>query len=200
MTSLIDQYGWDGVNIDFEAGYASDRAAMTAFMADLSDRVHARGKLLSQAVSAKTEDVANHPRSTIFDYAELQKYVDYVFVMAWGVHWATSSPGPQDDYDWVRRVGDYVASMPNKHKFVMGTMLYAFDWPNGGGSGNPATALHYGEVVDLIAAHRRHAGVRRDPPLVACALPRRPGPARTMSGTATARPSATASSSLAPAA
>lgn len=151
LTSLLDQYGWDGINIDFESGYAADRNAMTSFMADLSDRVHARGKLLSQAVSAKTEDVANHPRSTIFDYKELQKYNDYIFVMAWGVHWATSSPGPQDDYDWVRRVGDYVASMPNKQKFVMGTMLYAFDWPNGGGSSNPATALHYGEVQDLIA-------------------------------------------------
>lgn len=151
LTSLLDRHGWDGLNIDFEAGYASDRNAMTSFMADLSDRVHARGKLLSQAVSAKTEDVANHPRSTIFDYKELQKYNDYVFVMAWGVHWSTSSPGPQDDYDWVRRVGDYVASMPNKHKFVMGTMLYAFDWPNGGGPSNPATPLHYAEVVDLIA-------------------------------------------------
>jgi spore germination protein YaaH len=151
LTALLDQHGWDGINVDFEAGYASDRNAMTSFMADLSDRVHARGKLLSQAVSAKTEDVANHPRSTIFDYKELQKYNDYIFVMAWGVHWSTSAPGPQDDYDWVRRVGDYVATMPNKHKFVMGTMLYAFDWPNGGGSSNPATALHYGEVVDLIA-------------------------------------------------
>jgi spore germination protein YaaH len=173
LTSLLDQYGWDGLNIDFEAGYAADRNLMTAFMADLSDRVHARGKLLSQAVSAKTEDVANHPRSTIFDYKELQKYNDYVFVMAWGVHWAQSAPGAQDDYDWVRRVGDYVASMPNKQKFVMGTMLYAFDWPNGGGAGNPATALHYGEVMDLIARtgakpdydatrHSWHLGYRDD--------------------------------------
>jgi spore germination protein YaaH len=152
VTALIDQYGWDGVNIDFEAGYASDRNAMTSFMAELSDRVHARGKLLSQAVSAKTADVANHPRSTIFDYVELSKYVDYVFVMAWGIHWATSSPGPQDDYDWVRQVGDYVAGMPNKHKFVMGTMLYGFDWPNGGGSSNPATPLHYAEIQQLIAS------------------------------------------------
>jgi spore germination protein YaaH len=152
VTALIDQYGWDGVNIDFEAGYASDRNAMTSFMAELSDRMHARGKLLSQAVSAKTADVANHPRSTIFDYVELSKYVDYVFVMAWGIHWATSSPGPQDDYDWVRQVGDYVAGMPNKHKFVMGTMLYGFDWPNGGGSSNPATPLHYAEIQQLIAS------------------------------------------------
>lgn len=151
VPALIDQYGWDGVNIDFEAGYASDRAALTSFMADLSDRVHARGKLLSQAVSAKTQDVPNHPRSTFFDYVELSKYVDYVFVMAWGIHWATSSPGPQDDYDWVRQVGDYVATMPNKHRFVMGTMLYGFDWPNGGGSSNPATPLHYVEIQQLIA-------------------------------------------------
>jgi spore germination protein YaaH len=153
LTSLMVQYGWDGINVDFEAGYASDRAAMTAFIAELSDRVHARGKLLSQAVSAKTEDVANHPRSTIFDYKELSKYEDYIFVMAWGIHWSSSEPGPQDDFDWVRRVGDYVATMPNQEKFVMGTMLYGFDWPDGGGPSHPATARHYSEIMALAAKY-----------------------------------------------
>jgi spore germination protein YaaH len=152
IVDMVGQNGYDGVNIDFEAGWPQDRDAMSQFMRDLGGRLHAKGKLLSQAVSGKIEDVANHPRSTFFDYKELSKSNDYVFVMAWGIHWATSAPGAQDEYDWVRQVRDYVATMPNKDKFVMGTMLYGMDWPNGGGSkANEAKGLHYSEIQALIA-------------------------------------------------
>jgi spore germination protein YaaH len=148
------QHGWDGVNIDFEAGAAEDRNLMTSFIADLSDRLHAQGKLLSQAVSAKAKDSLTHPRNGIFDYPELAKYNDWIFVMAWGVHWSTSTPGAQDDFPWVRSVADYVASMPNREKWVMGTMLYGMDWPNGGGSAaNEASGLHWPEIQSLIAQH-----------------------------------------------
>jgi spore germination protein YaaH len=146
------QNGWDGVNIDFEAGAAADRNLMTSFIADLSERLHAQGKLLSQAVSAKAKDSLTHPRNGIFDYPELAKYNDWIFVMAWGVHWATSTPGAQDDFPWVRSVADYVATMPYREKWVMGTMLYGMDWPNGGGSAaNEASALHWPEIQALLA-------------------------------------------------
>jgi spore germination protein YaaH len=145
------EHGWEGVNIDFEAGFAEDRHLMTSFIADLSDRLHAKGKLLSQAVSAKAKDSLTHPRSGIFDYPELAKYNDWIFVMAWGVHWATSPPGAQDDFPWVRGIADYVATMPHREKWVMGTMLYGMDWPNGGGAENEAAALHWPEIEALIA-------------------------------------------------
>ncbi|WP_028060019.1 glycosyl hydrolase family 18 protein [Candidatus Solirubrobacter pratensis] len=153
IAALVDQYGYDGVNVDFEAIAASDRDALTSFIADLSRRLHAKGKLLSQSVSGKFRDVPNHPRSTAFDYQALSQYDDYVFVMAWGIHYATSAPGAQDDLSWVRQVADYVASMPNKQKFVMGTMLYGSDWPSGGGPGHRATALHYDEIQALAAQY-----------------------------------------------
>lgn len=151
MTEQAVQNGWDGVNVDFEAAFAEDRDLMTAFIADVADRLHARGKLLSQAVSAKVRDSRTHPRSGAFDYPELAKYADWLFVMAWGVHWSTSAPGAQDDFPWVRQVGDYVATMPFREKFVMGTMLYGMDWPAGGGSANAGTALHWPEIEGLIA-------------------------------------------------
>jgi spore germination protein YaaH len=151
IVKSVDQYGYDGVNIDFEAGWAKDRDALSQFMRDLSARLHAKGKLLTQAVSAKTEDVPNHPRSTFFDYEELVKHNDYMFVMAWGIHWATSGPGPQDDFTWVRKVADYVSTMPMRQKWVMGTMLYGMDWANGGGAANPGTGRHYSEIQALIA-------------------------------------------------
>jgi spore germination protein YaaH len=153
MVAAVDRYGYDGVNLDLEAAAAADRGAMTAFVAELAGRLHAKGKLLSQAVSAKTADVPNHPRSTAFDYAELAKYDDTVFVMAWGVHWATGSPGAQDDITWVHQVADYVASQPRKEKFVMGTMLYGMDWPSGGGSAHPASGRYYDDITALSARY-----------------------------------------------
>jgi spore germination protein len=153
MTSLAVQNGWDGVNVDLEAADAAERNPLTSFMAELSGRLHAQGKLLSQAVSAKTADDPSHPRSGTFDYAELSKYNDYTFVMAWGIHWATSAPGAQDHMAWVRQVRDYVASMPLKSKFVMGTMLYAMDWPAGGGKSHPAGAWHYAELAPLMSRY-----------------------------------------------
>jgi spore germination protein YaaH len=150
----VDRYGYDGVNIDFEAVSAADRDALTSFIADLSARLHARGKLLSQAVSAKTADVPNHPRSTAFDYVALSNYDDYVFVMAWGIHWSTGPPGPQDDMTWVKQVLAYVDTMPHESRFVLGTMLYGMDWPAGGGPYHPGTGLHYTEVQALISRYR----------------------------------------------
>jgi spore germination protein YaaH len=154
MVSSVDQFGYDGVNLDFEAVRAEDRNALTSFVAELAARLHARGKLVSQAVSAKTKDVMNHPRSTAFDYVELSKSVDAIFVMAWGIHWATSTPGAQDDISWVRQVADYVASLPRKEKFVMGTMLYGMDWPNGGGSAaNEATGRYFDDIMAISARY-----------------------------------------------
>lgn len=148
---LVGDHGYDGVNLDFEAVAAADRDALTAFVADLAARLHAEGKLLSQAVSPKVKDDPSHPRSGAFDYIKLAQSDDYVFVMAWGQHWSSSAPGPLDDVRWVRSIADYVTSLPDHGKYVLGTMLYGLDWPGDGGTDQPADARHYPEVQDLIA-------------------------------------------------
>jgi spore germination protein YaaH len=148
---LVRDHGYDGVNLDFEAVAASDRDALTSFVSDLADRLHAEGKLLSQAVSPKVKDDPNHSRSGAFDYIKLAQHVDYVFVMAWGQHWSTSAPGPLDDVRWVRQIADYVTSLPDHDKYVLGTMLYGMDWPGDGGADQPADARHYPEVQALVA-------------------------------------------------
>ena len=151
MTALVAQHSYDGVNIDFEAGYASDRAALTSFVAELAARLHAQGKKLSIDVSAKTTDVQNHPRSTFFDYLALSAHADHLVVMAWGIHWATSAPGAQDELGWWTQVADYVATMPRRERFVMGLQLYGMDWASGGGAAHPATAYEYADVQSLLA-------------------------------------------------
>jgi spore germination protein YaaH len=150
MVGMVDQYGYDGLNLDFEAGAAADRQLYTDFVTELADRLHARGKRLALAVSAKTQDVPNHPRSTFFDYLALSEHADTLFVMAWGIHWATGPAGAQDDMPWVTKVADYVATMPNRSRFVMGTMLYGMDWARERNAGEEAITREYDGVADLI--------------------------------------------------
>jgi spore germination protein YaaH len=152
LVALAAAHAYDGLSLDLEAGPASDREALSTFVETLAARLHADGRRLTVAVSAKTRDSLTHPRSGIFDYPRLSQAADWVFVMAWGLHWATSAPGPQDDAAWVTGIADYVASLPQPHRFVYGTNLYAMDWPDGGGPAHEATAYQYGEAMPLLAS------------------------------------------------
>jgi spore germination protein YaaH len=160
IVGLVDAYGYDGINIDFEKGNSGIRSALTSFISTLASRLHARGKKVTLEVSAKRYD-SQSGRPAFYDYRALGAVADYVFVMNWGLHWAVSAPGALDDLPWAREVADYTASMPNKSRFVLGTGLYGFDWPNGGGESNRATALEHSEVMALAAAV--HATPTLDP-------------------------------------
>jgi spore germination protein YaaH len=150
IVGLVDTYGYDGINIDFESGDSTLRNPLTSFVSTLASRLHARGQRISVEVSAKRfENQGGRP--AFYDYRALGAVADYVFVMNWGLHWATSKPGAMDDLWWAFQVADYVASMPNKKRFVLGTPMYGMDWPNGGGPSNPATALEYEDIMALAA-------------------------------------------------
>jgi spore germination protein YaaH len=152
LMNLVRTYGYDGLNLDFEAGYATDRDAFTSFSAALAQQLHAIGKRLTAEVSAKWTNTLTG-RSGFYDYAALGAVVDTVFVMNWGWHWTTSGPGSPDEINNVVKVADYTASMPNKSRFVLGVPLYVQDWPNGGGSSSPSTPIEYGDLLGIIAKY-----------------------------------------------
>ena len=153
LVALASKHGYDGINVDFENGDASDRTALTEFVSRLATRLHAAGKRLAVEVSAKYEHTTTG-RSGFYDYEALGAVADTVFVMNWGWHWSTSAPGAPDDLELSRKVADYVAAMPTRTRFVLGTHLYGMDWPNGGGPANRAGALEYADVGALIERHR----------------------------------------------
>jgi spore germination protein YaaH len=154
LSTIVDsavRYGYDGINLDFETGAATDRGVLSSFVADLSGQLHAVGKKLAVDVSAKAADNLTHPRSGFYDYPVLADSADIVFVMAWGIHWSTSAPGPIADMPWLQSIVSYVNTLPNRQKYVFGTPLYGMDWANGGGAGNPAAALEWAGVAALSA-------------------------------------------------
>ena len=130
ISALVAENGYDGINIDFEAGAAADRPLLTAFASQLAQTLHAQGAKLTIAVAAKTGPTLTG-RSGFYDYPALAGIADRLFVMAWDLHWATSPAGPISDATWVGKIIKYVTSVPNASRFIVGTQLYGFDWPLG---------------------------------------------------------------------
>jgi len=148
LVAMCGEYGYTGIQIDFEGAPPSDREPFTTFITRLAERLHAHGRKLSTIVTAKTYNVPSG-RAAMYDDAALSGPSDYVFVLDWGLHWLTSGPGSIDEYQWFRKVAEYAATMPNRGKFVLGMPMYGIDWPGDGGFTDPGTPLEYSDIVAL---------------------------------------------------
>jgi len=151
---------YGGLCLDLENDGAADREALTSFVSSLSRWLHAHHKKLTVVVDGVTSD--NRAASTgFYDDRALGALADSMFVMAWGAHWAGSSPGPIAPLAYVSAVARYVKSLPTASRFVLGAPMYGLDWAGEGGPGDLATALQYSGVVALV----RSAGAvpKRDP-------------------------------------
>ncbi|MFI5004377.1 MAG: glycosyl hydrolase family 18 protein, partial [Solirubrobacterales bacterium] len=148
LAALCQSNGYQGIQIDFEGAPPAERAPFTAFITALAERLHSQGDKLSTIVTAKTYNIKSG-RAAMYDDAALSGPSDYIFVLDWGLHWTTSTPGGMDELPWFAKVAEYVATMPNKSKFVLGMPMYGIDWPGGGGSSNPGTPLEFDNVMAL---------------------------------------------------
>ncbi len=160
LVAIARDASYEGLNLDLENDGASDRQALTSFVATLAASVHALHKRLSVVVDGVSED--NTRVSTgFYDDRALVAAADSVFVLAWGAHWQGSAPGPIAPLAAASATAAYLASLPNSSRFVLGAPMYGLDWPAGGGPAHAATAYQYANVVAL--AHAVHAHVARDP-------------------------------------
>jgi spore germination protein YaaH len=152
LASLCANYGYQGIQIDFEGAAPAERSPFTAFITALAAQLHAQGDKLSTVVTAKYYNITSG-RAAMYDDAALSVPSDYLFVLDWGLHWTTSGPGGLDELPWFKRVAEYTATMPNRSKFILGMPMYGIDWPGAGGSGNPGTPLEFNNVTALMGAY-----------------------------------------------
>ncbi len=145
VTYVLDE-GYAGLDLDLEGVDAADRQAYTDFVARLADALHARGKLLTLAVPAKTWD-ARTGWAGAYDYAALARHADLVLIMSYAYTWSTSAPGSTAPLEWVDRVTAYAASQIPREKLLVGVAFYGYDWNVT--MGGPARALLYPQAVAL---------------------------------------------------
>ena len=130
LSTLVATYGYDGVNIDFEMGFAGDRANLAAFAAELSQTLHAQGATLTMAVSP--HDGRHRGQSQrLLRPARTGGRLRPALRDGVGGALAGRRRRPDLRASWVQRVIAYLVTIPNASRFIVGTQLFGFDWPLG---------------------------------------------------------------------
>ncbi len=158
LTRYVVEEGYAGLDVDLENIAPADRNALTAFVGQLGAALHARGKLLTMAVPAKTTETKTG-LSAAYDEAALAPHVDLVTIMSYDYSWAGGPPGAISPDSWVDRVIGYATKQFPPEKVLMGVGFYGYDWnvSNGG----RARALRYPQAEAL--ASRYGASIALDP-------------------------------------
>ncbi|WP_339165113.1 glycosyl hydrolase family 18 protein [Siminovitchia sp. FSL W7-1587] len=149
--NLMKSKRYAGVNVDFERILESERDLYTGFLAALRDRLRPEGYQLSVAVPAKTSD--DIPWLRGFDYGGIGAAVDFVFIMAYDFHEASSLPGPVAPITEVRKTLDYALTKMGRDKIVLGVPRYGYNWTMANGDVISARAF---SVSNAIATAMRY--------------------------------------------
>ena len=128
IVALVQQNHYAGIDLDYENLHAADRQAFTTFVTRLAHALHAKGKVLSVAVFAKTTNAGTDPRNVAQDYAAIGRAADQVRLMGYDYHWGSSAPGPVAPVSWIRAVLRYAKTQIPASKIILGVPLYGYDW------------------------------------------------------------------------
>lgn len=99
ILAAVEMYNLDGINIDFENMYESDKDAYTRLVIELAPRLKELGKVLSVDVTAPD---GSPDWSLCFNRNVIGDVADYIIFMAYDQHNNSSSEaGTVAGYDWV---------------------------------------------------------------------------------------------------
>jgi len=171
LAGIAKSPAYAGVDLDLENDTPSDRDAMSAFVDALASALHRESRRLSVDVDGVTHEDPS-VWTGFYDDRAIARAADYVFVMAWGVHWEGSSPGPIAPLSYVAAVARHLASLPHaRDRIVLGVPMYGLDWPlPAESSGPPPSALRPAPSSGRVLSFRRAPSSRR-------VLSSRPSPA-----------------------
>lgn len=144
----VKRNGFSGINIDFENLQLEDHKALNSFMQHIYTVFHSEGLLVSQDISPENDD---------YDPVALQKYNDYIILMAYDQHTVESNAGAISHQAWVEKNLDELCSKIDADKVILALACYGYDWP----VGKVGQTLTYDNAV--ILAHNYNAKITFDP-------------------------------------
>lgn len=135
-----------GINVDFEELQEDNDQVLINFEKKLYDTLHKHGLLVTQNVSPDNSD---------YNYTELSRYNDYIFLMAYDQHHEGSKPGPISSQHWIQDAVNKLAAKVPTQKIVLNLAAYGYDW-----SKDTTESITYQEA--LTTARESEVSVRFD--------------------------------------
>lgn len=135
LLTLVDQAGYDGIDIDYEnfaftdgrATWPQTRPVWVAFIGELAAELDARGKALTVAVPPQF-NAANDETSGywVYDWPSIAPYVDSLRVMTYD--YSINEPGPISPLPWVQATASFGIDTLGADRFRIGAPTYGRDW------------------------------------------------------------------------
>lgn len=128
MLEYADLYKLDGINIDFENVYTKDGENVTQFMRELKPMAQAKNLIVSIDVTPKSN---SEMWSVFLDRRSLGALTDFLIVMAYDEHWASSpKAGSVASLPWVKNAMSRILAEDEvpPEKLILGIPLYTRIW------------------------------------------------------------------------
>ncbi len=126
LIELALEYELEGLNIDFENFHSDYRDLFTRFVSELAERCREENIIVSVDVTM----ISNSAYwSGNYDRAALSEAVDYIILMAYDQHWASSpTAGSVASLPWVERGLVQVLNEVPPEKLILGVPFYTRLW------------------------------------------------------------------------
>ncbi len=121
LITKLKFYKFQGVNIDFEEIKENSDIPLAAFQRNLYEQLHAANMIVSQDISPDNED---------YNLKVLEKYNDYIFIMAYDQHSENSNAGDISHQAWVEEQLDKICGQISSDKVMLALACYGYDWPD----------------------------------------------------------------------
>ena len=154
LMAVMEQKGYEGLDIDFEYVPAGDREKIAEFIRLCARVFGAFGIFVSAALAPKTSDDQPGLLYEGIDYRAIGKAADRVMLMTYEWGYSQGPPMAVAPIHMVRRVVDYAISRIPAEKISLGIPLYGYDWPLPYERGRTrAVALNTRQAIQLAVDH-----------------------------------------------
>ncbi len=127
-TALVEDAGYTGLNIDFEAVPAKDRAAFSSFVEIVATALRSQGFTTVLSVPAELKDDPTDSWTGAFDFVALGRSADILQLMTYDENGPWGPPGPVAGLDWVTASVAYATAAAPAAKISLGLPAYGYDW------------------------------------------------------------------------
>lgn len=129
LVTLMEEKGYEGINVDFEFILAKDRDAFTEFIEELTSTMRVNGYRTSVALAPKTSAGQKGILYEGKDYGAIGEIADSVLLMTYEWGYTYGPPMAVAPLDQVRKVVEYAVTEIPADKIDLGIPNYGYDWP-----------------------------------------------------------------------
>ncbi len=154
LWAVVQEKGYQIVNIDFEYVFAADRMLFADFVRRLRVILNLFDVRVTVALAPKTSDDQPGILYEGMDYAALGEAANGVFLMTYEWGYTYGPPMAVAPLNGVRQVVEYALTRIPREKIILGIPNYGYDWPLPYVRGTTsARSIGYTDAIQLAIDH-----------------------------------------------